>query len=587
MVRAPAPDAPAATARGRPRPPSSAARARGSAASPPPSRRPCARRICSSRRRSSGPARPSSCGKPAVSSSTPLGRPDALGHLGPVVGADQHQVADGRAQLARVEVEEAAVPVEAHRAELTHAATLARRPAGPRSTARRSTSCASRSVAVDRRRGRVGRRRRNGRARRGWPAHRWPASTVARRSSAAAGRRRAAERADVRSSPRDRRIGRGHDGPPPRRRRRREVGRRRAVSRLGRRSTSASAPRQRRSAAAPLPVGHVVEVAGGGRAAARPGCRSPSARRCAVERGRPGRVGRRRPAPPPDVAGAARPRRSRRPARAGSPAAARSRSGPQLGDDASTASPGRRADPAQQRPDRVLGRGAERGRAASSTARSSGPGDRLEPGRARPSRHLRLSAPGAVVDLGVAGGGPADQRRPASASRAACARGLAGPGVERALPLPVQLPPELAQPARRRRRRTPVAPGRRAAAAPAPRAAPASRAARPRALGQGRQLSAIAPPSAARRGRRRIANMSWCSSARAHSAASAAAVTAACTDRDSSRGGRPWAALADHDVADRAVGGDHDLDQPVRRAHGHLDLGQRRSNSASSASIRW
>ena len=46
-----------------------------------------ARRICSSRRRSSsGPASPSSCGKPDVSSSLALGRPDALGDLGAVVG---------------------------------------------------------------------------------------------------------------------------------------------------------------------------------------------------------------------------------------------------------------------------------------------------------------------------------------------------------------------------------------------------------------------------------------------------------------------------------------------------------------------
>ena len=52
-------------------------------------------------------------GKPEVSSSTHCGRPHALGDLGAVVGGHQHLVAHLRRELARIEVEQPAVPVEA------------------------------------------------------------------------------------------------------------------------------------------------------------------------------------------------------------------------------------------------------------------------------------------------------------------------------------------------------------------------------------------------------------------------------------------------------------------------------------------
>jgi hypothetical protein len=50
----------------------------------------------------------------------PLRRPDALRHLGPVVGRHEHPVADLGRELARIEVVEAAVPVEADRAQHAH-----------------------------------------------------------------------------------------------------------------------------------------------------------------------------------------------------------------------------------------------------------------------------------------------------------------------------------------------------------------------------------------------------------------------------------------------------------------------------------
>src|SRR5262245_59207989 len=52
----------------------------------------------------------------------PLGRPYTLGDLRTVIGLYQDQVTHGRAQVARVEVEQAAVTVETHRAELAHGA---------------------------------------------------------------------------------------------------------------------------------------------------------------------------------------------------------------------------------------------------------------------------------------------------------------------------------------------------------------------------------------------------------------------------------------------------------------------------------
>ena len=57
----------------------------------------------------------------------PLRRPDALRHLGTVVGRHQHAVADCRCQLDRIHVVEAAVPVEADRAQHAHTHTLRRR----------------------------------------------------------------------------------------------------------------------------------------------------------------------------------------------------------------------------------------------------------------------------------------------------------------------------------------------------------------------------------------------------------------------------------------------------------------------------
>jgi hypothetical protein len=53
-----------------------------------------------------------------------LGGPDTLGDLRAVIGGDKHQIADARPQIAGVEVEQAAVTVEAHRTELTHTDTL-------------------------------------------------------------------------------------------------------------------------------------------------------------------------------------------------------------------------------------------------------------------------------------------------------------------------------------------------------------------------------------------------------------------------------------------------------------------------------
>ena len=87
------------------------------------------RRISSSRRRSSSPASPSSFGEAVgVLVADPLGAQTHSATSGPSSVGDQHPVAHGRAELARVEVVEAPVPVEADRAEHAHAPhpTLAR-----------------------------------------------------------------------------------------------------------------------------------------------------------------------------------------------------------------------------------------------------------------------------------------------------------------------------------------------------------------------------------------------------------------------------------------------------------------------------
>lgn len=63
----------------------------------------------------------------------PLRGPDALGHLGALVGGHQHPVPHLGAELTGIEVVEAPVPVEADRAEHAHAPTLRgpERPDGP------------------------------------------------------------------------------------------------------------------------------------------------------------------------------------------------------------------------------------------------------------------------------------------------------------------------------------------------------------------------------------------------------------------------------------------------------------------------
>jgi hypothetical protein len=60
----------------------------------------------------------------------PLRRPHALRDLGTVIGRDQHPVAHLWRELARIEVVETAVPVEADRAQHAHHPTLRRRTGG-------------------------------------------------------------------------------------------------------------------------------------------------------------------------------------------------------------------------------------------------------------------------------------------------------------------------------------------------------------------------------------------------------------------------------------------------------------------------
>ena len=362
-----------------------------------------------------------------MSSSIHCGAQTHSATSGAVVGAAPAPGRRRRGAVAGVEVEEPAVPVEAHRAEHGPCAHPTRRTGNatgrPPHLAIRAVLRPTRSVSRAARPhapAAPGRPTGAGRERDLGQTAGATGRAAPRRAQRLAARRRA-RGAPMSARGRDRRRPTGPDDDGAGRI---AAGRRRGASACGRREHLRPAHRRPRRRAAPLPVGDVVGVAGGGVQPRRP-CAGSGPRRCAASAATRRRVRRRRPARASQSASGSAAARVVAPPDPRTVAAGRppSRPGSQVAATRPTASPGVAPTRRSRRPHRMVGRGAElvssrvhRGAAAARATGSVSRASASITGTRRGRR--RRGAARCVLGVRVPAGRPATTRRSAAGPRA-------------------------------------------------------------------------------------------------------------------------------------------------------------------------